>query len=204
MRVLRAELEVTPEHALRWVTDSFSNSIAAVTFPGAARELKFVARFAIEHFGQANIELPLAADAVTYPVEYSAGERLDLYPFLQPSAADPQGELKAWAQGFVRHAGGDTRRMLQAMMESIRHGFSYRARYEEGTQHPLDTIQWQAGTCRDYAYLMLEACRQLGIAARFVSGYLYDPGRDGAADRGTLGAGSTHAWAGCPTTRPTC
>lgn len=195
MRVLHAELEVTPEHALRWITDSFSNSIAAVTFPGAARELKFVARFAIEQFGQANLELPLAPDAVTYPVEYSASEQLDLYPFLRPSAADPRGELKAWAQGFVRYAGGDTRRMLQAMMESIRREFSYRARYEEGTQHPLDTIQWRAGTCRDYAYLMLEACRQLGIAARFVSGYLYDPGRDGAADRGTLGAGSTHAWA---------
>ena len=118
MRVLHAELEVTPEHALRWITDSFSNSIAAVTFPGAARELKFVARFAIEQFGQANLELPLAPDAVNYPVEYSASEQLDLYPFLRPSAADPRGELKAWAQGFVRYAGGDTRRMLQARADA--------------------------------------------------------------------------------------
>jgi transglutaminase-like putative cysteine protease len=195
MRVLHAELEVRPEHALRWVTDSFGNSIAAVTFAGPAAELQFVARFAIEHFGQANLELPLEPDAVIYPVEYSAAEQLDLYPFLQPHAADPQHALKAWAEGFVRAAGGDTRRMLQAMMESIRHDFTYRARDEEGTQHPLDTIERKGGTCRDYAHLMLEACRQLGIAARFVSGYLYDPHLDGGADTGTLGAGSTHAWA---------
>jgi transglutaminase-like putative cysteine protease len=198
MRVLRADLDVTPEHALRWITDSFGNSIAAVTFPAAARELTFVARFVIEHFGAANLELPLAPDAVTYPLEYSAAEQLDLYPFLQPYAADPKGDLKAWAHSFVLEAEGDTRRMLQAMMQAIRRDFTYRARYEEGTQHPLDTIAWKGGTCRDYAHLMLEACRQLGIAARFVSGYLYDPTLDGGTTdaKGTVtGAGSTHAWA---------
>jgi transglutaminase-like putative cysteine protease len=194
MRVLQAELEISPSHELRWITDSFSNSIAAVNFPGQAAELTFVARIALEHYGVANLELPLAPDAVTYPVQYSAAEQLDLYPFLQPYAADPNGELKAWAESFVLEANGDTRRMLQAMMESIRHEFRYRSRYEEGTQHPLDTIQWKGGTCRDYAHLMLEACRELGIAARFVTGYLYDPKLDGGSV-GMTGAGSTHAWA---------
>jgi transglutaminase-like putative cysteine protease len=77
------------------------------------------------------------------------------------------------------------------MTHGIRETFAYRKRHEHGTQHPLDTLQTGAGTCRDYALLMIEALRQLGIAARFVSGYLFLAG-----DRvnGYLGGGSTHAW----------
>src|ERR1700690_3720993 len=67
--------------------------------------------------------------------------------------------------------------------------FTYRKRHEHGTQHPLDTLQTGSGTCRDYALLMIEALRRLGIAARFVSGYLFVP-----SDGGYLGGGSTHAW----------
>ena len=67
----------------------------------------------------------------------------------------------------------------------------YRKRHEQGTQHPLDTLQTGSGTCRDYALFMIEALRRLGIAARFVSGYVFIPG-----DRahGYVGGGSTHAW----------
>jgi transglutaminase-like putative cysteine protease len=77
------------------------------------------------------------------------------------------------------------------MTHGIREAFAYRRRHEHGTQHPLDTLQTGSGTCRDYALLMIEALRQLGIAARFVSGYLFLAG-----DRvnGYLGGGSTHAW----------
>lgn len=195
MRVLQSELSVQPEDAqVRYVTDSFSNSIALVTLPTPAAELVFTARFAIEHFGSANLELPITEGAALFPVEYGAEERLALHAFLQPWAADPRGELGTWAHGFVAAAGGDTRTLLRAMMEAIRHDFTYRVRHEEGTQHPLDTIALRGGTCRDYAHLMIEACRRLGIAARFVSGYLYDPAIDGA-EVGVIGAGSTHAWA---------
>jgi transglutaminase-like putative cysteine protease len=75
------------------------------------------------------------------------------------------------------------------MTHGIRDAFTYRKRHEHGTQHPLDTLQTGSGTCRDYALLMIEALRRLGIAARFVSGYLFVP-----ADGSYLGGGSTHAW----------
>src|SRR6202000_2985007 len=74
------------------------------------------------------------------------------------------------------------------MPHGIREQLAYRARYEEGTQHPLDTLQSASGTCRDYALLMIEALRRIGIAARFVSGYLFDGNNQHA------GGGATHAW----------
>ena len=77
------------------------------------------------------------------------------------------------------------------MTHGIRNSFTYRKRHEHGTQHPLDTLQTKSGSCRDYALFMIEALRRLGIAARFVSGYLFVPG-DSA--HGYVGGGSTHAW----------
>jgi transglutaminase-like putative cysteine protease len=77
------------------------------------------------------------------------------------------------------------------MTHGIRDTFAYRKRHEQGTQHPLDTLQLNSGTCRDFALLMIEALRRLGIAARFVSGYIFVPG-DSA--HGYVGAGNTHAW----------
>ena len=55
-------------------------------------------------------------------------------------------------------------------------------RHEEGTQTPLETLELSSGTCRDYALLMMEAARRLGVATRFVSGYLYDAALDGGSD----------------------
>jgi transglutaminase-like putative cysteine protease len=81
------------------------------------------------------------------------------------------------------------------MTHGIRDSFTYRRRHEHGTQHPLDTLQMRSGSCRDYALFMIEALRRLGIAARFVSGYLFVPGdsAQGNVDR-YVGGGSTHAW----------
>jgi len=72
-----------------------------------------------------------------------------------------------------------------------REAFRYRKRHEQGTQHPLDTLQTKSGTCRDYALFMIEALRRLGIAARFVSGYLFVHRH---REYGYIGDGSTHAW----------
>ena len=90
-----------------------------------------------------------------------------------------------------------TRELLVKMNQNIRETMSYQARDEEGTQTPLQTLKLESGSCRDFALLMMEAVRRMGMAARFVSGYLYDPSLDSVATPGkaaTLGAGSTHAW----------
>jgi transglutaminase-like putative cysteine protease len=87
-----------------------------------------------------------------------------------------------------------TRALLADINEGIHKSFGYGARHDEGTQAPLETLALGTGTCRDFALLMMEALRALGIATRFVSGYLYDPALDTAGDGGIQGAGATHAW----------
>jgi transglutaminase-like putative cysteine protease len=74
---------------------------------------------------------------------------------------------------------------------AIREGFSYSRRQELGTQPPALTLERRRGTCRDFALLMMEAVRSFGLAARFVTGYIYVPDRDGSTN---CGGGSTHAW----------
>ena len=112
--------------------------------------------------------------------------------FITPQYGDPNGELSAWAREFLEAEGPTpTFNILSGMTHGIREAFTYRKRHEQGTQHPLDTLQTGSGTCRDYALFMIEALRRLGIAARFVSGYLFIPG-DSA--HGYVGGGSTHAW----------
>jgi transglutaminase-like putative cysteine protease len=89
-----------------------------------------------------------------------------------------------------------TRDILVKMNRYIRENFTYQARDEEGTQSPVTTLELGTGSCRDFAVLMMEAARRLGIATRFVSGYLYDPMLDSGASDGpaTVGSGATHAW----------
>ena len=87
-----------------------------------------------------------------------------------------------------------TRNLLLNMNQFIRDNFGYAQREQEGTQTPLQTLSLGTGTCRDFALLMMEAIRRLGVAARFVSGYLYDQALDSGSDAGTVGAGTTHAW----------
>ena len=128
-----------------------------------------------------------------YPFLYDDEEFPDLVQFITPQYGDPNGELSAWARGFLARDGATpTFDILSGMTHGIREAFSYRKRYEHGTQHPLDTLQTGSGTCRDYALFMIEALRRLGIAARFVSGYIFVPHDDEAP--GHVGGGSTHAW----------
>jgi len=199
LRVLATDLQVSPEALVRLIQDPHSNSVALVQPLVPATELKIVCSFSIEHAHTNNLELPMSPAALFYPFSYSVDERYDLEQYLRPHHDDPDGVLITWARQFVRQDGPTgTRELLVAMNQHIREHFTYLARDEEGTQSPLETLTSCGGSCRDYALLMIEAARRLGFAARFVSGYLYDPALDtgGAASSAaaTVGAGSTHAW----------
>jgi transglutaminase-like putative cysteine protease len=132
--------------------------------------------------------------ARTYPFSYGMEEMPDLARSIERHYPDPGRAVDRWARRFLRRDGcTDTLEMLAAMTHAIKRELTYVPRHERGVQEPAATLALGSGTCRDFAVLMMEAARSLGLAARFVSGYLYSPGRDGAAAH--VGGGSTHAWA---------
>lgn len=179
-----------------WMQDTQSNSVTLIRPENSAAELRIECRFRIRHHGVRGAnELPLAPQPRRWPFDYSADERRDLGAMLEPHCTDPEGRLFEWMRPFLAPAvRPDTRELLIAMTDAIKNGLRYVARNDEGTQTPDETLRLGSGSCRDFALLMMEAVRRLGMAARFVSGYLYDPALDEGGDEGVVGAGEIHAW----------
>jgi transglutaminase-like putative cysteine protease len=193
LHLLSSAIEIEPQpSSLRWIHDVFNNSVAIATFEARADRLTFISTATVEHNPAEEFALTPDEEAYFYPFIYDDEEFPDLVQFVTPQYGDPNGELSAWARQFLDPGGPTpTFGILSGMTHGIRNSFAYRRRHEHGTQHPLDTLQMRSGSCRDYALFMIEALRRLGIAARFVSGYLFVPG-DSA--HGYVGGGSTHAW----------
>jgi len=193
-RVLATDLQVTPRAEVRLIQDPHSNSVALVQPLEHAATLEIVSSFTIEHVHTLDAEPPMDPSALVLPFDYAADDRLDLEHYLRPHHDDPHGELARWARQCITQ-GGDTftRVMLTRLNAQVHNTLQYHVRHEEGTQEPLVTLALGTGTCRDYALLMMEALRRLGVAARFVSGYLYDSAMDGSGPA-SVGTGTTHAW----------
>lgn len=192
-RLIEATLDITPEPAsLRWLFDVFGNCVAVATFAGRAETLTFDCRITLDHTPEHAPVFPLAPHATHYPFGYGAEDMPDLARSIERQWPDPRHEVDAWARAFVPVAGRiPTQDLLADMTRSVRANFTYLARQEKGVQDPLTTLRTKRGSCRDFAVLMIEGVRALGMAARFVSGYLHNPRNDRARH---VGGGSTHAW----------
>ncbi|WFU72480.1 MULTISPECIES: transglutaminase family protein [unclassified Bradyrhizobium] len=177
---------------IRWISDSLSNNIAEIEIEEPGSELIFTFQFRGIHFGAKDVkQFVLERRAERMPVQYTPDEWNDLVGFMRPHTEDPDLALAEWARSFV--VNGKTIGALEQMLDAFRDGFNYQAREAEGTLAPAQTLHARSGTCRDYAWLMIEALRRLGFAARFVSGYIYDAALDGG-EIGMAGSGATHAW----------
>ncbi|MGL4812300.1 MAG: transglutaminase family protein [Beijerinckiaceae bacterium] len=192
-RLLGESLIIEPKpQRLRWILDVFSNCVAIAAFDGETRDLRIESRIELDHTPSSGPEFELDERARTYPFTYDFEEVPDLSRAIERLYRDHNGEIDAWTRQFLRKdRPTDTAQMLMTMTNAIRESFSYERRDEPGVQSPAHTLARRKGSCRDYAVLMMEAARSLGLAARFVSGYLYVPDRD--KDH-YLGGGSTHAW----------
>ncbi len=191
-RLLGSSLEVEPEpSAVRWTHDVFGNCVAHVVISQAATELRLEAGIRLEHTPLASPDFRIDDEALTYPFQYDENELIDLQSAIKRQFDDDGGEVVAWARQFVGGSKTETGRLLMTMCYAIHEGFAYQRRAEHGTQPPLITLRTRRGSCRDFALLMIEAVRSLGLAARFVTGYLYVADRDGPSH---YGGGSTHAW----------
>ncbi|MFS8144280.1 transglutaminase [Rhizobium sp. R635] len=192
-RLMEASLTIYPEQSrVRWIHDVFGNCVALIDIPTPSSELRFETWITLDHTPQVALDLRVEDAALSYPFPYDQDEIADLAPSMQRHYPDPNDEVGRWASRFVRQGRPtETGHLLMTLCYAIRESFVYARRLEHGTQPPVQTLQLRSGTCRDFALLMMEAARALGLAARFVTGYVYVPDRDGST---VLGGGSTHAW----------
>jgi transglutaminase-like putative cysteine protease len=197
LHVHQALLQVEPEpSSIHWAHDAFDNSICFLEWPEAMRttRLSIVSTLDMTHHpdGPPLPVYSLEPAAQQFPFAYGAHEIPDIAHLIERQAPDPAGAVDQWARRFVDEQGASgTLGILEAMTHAIKAEFGYGARHEEGTQTAVETLALGTGTCRDFAVLMMEAVRSLGLAARFVTGYLYDD-----ISGMTRGGGSTHAWCG--------
>ena len=189
IRVVHASLTVSPPGDTRWLYDALGNSVCCFTPRGLGRALSLVSELVIERFPTPLVQLRVADPQTVTPIVYNHADRAVLAPFIEPVSDDPDSTLLCW----LREQVGDTREpaleFLIRLNRTIHDRFQYSARDYGAAQEPSHTVRVGAGTCRDFAWLMVEALRRLGYAARFVTGYLYSP-----AHSGIRGAGATHAW----------
>jgi len=195
--VLEYRLAITPPpDDIRYVHDVFGNCIGLARFSAQAKELVFESSVRLEHTPECSLEFPASAELErnSYPFAYHELDIPDLYSSMLRTRGEEGKTLAAWARRFLDEVPRvDAPNVLAAMTHAIHTEFAYRTRLSGPAQSPLETLRLRSGTCRDFAVLMVEAARELGLAARFVSGYLYVPPRNfiGTARQG---GGNTHAW----------
>ena len=196
-KVIAATLGITPEpSSLRFDRDAFGNHVAIAEFAGRAAELSFESVVRVEHSPSDPADLALAECVRTYPVDYSGDSDPALDDCRRRRHADPGDEVGGWARQFLDEGAPiGTLELLTRLSQGIRQGFVYRRREAKGIQSPAETLKLGHGSCRDFAWLMVEAARALGLAARFASGYLAIvlDGSPHGAEQSPHGA--THAWA---------
>lgn len=189
LRLVSTALEIFPQpNKLRWLHDVFDNSIAVASFDDETTELRFDSAVTLEHFESPLPDYQLAVEAQFYPFAYSPEDRSNLERALERRY--PSDDVADWAASFLRESVG-TMDLLRSMTLATRKRFDYSRRVERGVQTPSETLGRGSGSCRDFALFMIEAVRSLGLAARFVSGYIFVPELDPS---GSVGGGATHAW----------
>ncbi len=184
-----SRLDISPQPQIKWHRDMFDNSVAVASFLDPSDRLTIASEVVIEHYEEAPLDFLVSDYAVNYPFLYTPEERVDLLPYEQPVYPNDQQALRDWVSGFGFGLGPiETYAMLDRMNRALAGGLTYIIREEPGVQSPDQTLASRRGSCRDYAALFIEACRHLGLASRFVSGYLHAP----ATEEGNA---ATHAWA---------
>ncbi len=195
-KVLSHSLKVSPSnHFVNLQQDPYGNFLARFVFPEPVTELK--------------IEVDLVADMTVYnpfdffveevaehwPFDYPADIAPDLSIYLQPEPAGPA--LAAFLERIDRTP-GNTVDFIVGLNASVQREVDYVIRMEAGVQTPEETLTLKSGSCRDSSWLLVQVLRHLGIAARFVSGYLVQLKPDLVALDGPPGTDhdftDLHAW----------
>jgi len=182
-------LRIAPAHAVKWHRDALDNAVAVVSFQNPAQTLAITSEVVIQHFVEAPLDFLVEDYAVDFPFHYLPQDRADLLPFLQPVYPGDETAIRGWLEGLgLRRPALQSYALLDRLCQTISGGFAYTVREEPGVQPPSQTLAQGRGSCRDFAALFIEACRYLGLASRFVSGYAHAPDSE-------QWSAATHAWA---------
>ena len=194
LRVLSMDLKIEPAASIKWMADSFENQIAVAYFEAPSSAIHIEATILTELLTDNPFDFIIEPYAENYPFSYNPDERKALSPYLEVGSPSSSAKVLPWIWKEFPQLPGQSLDLLTQLNRRIHERFQYQRRDEEGVQNPDETISLGSGSCRDFARLFTEACRQLGFAARFVSGYLYDP-PTGSGHFQNVAEGSMHACA---------
>ncbi len=195
-RILAYSLKVEPTgHFINWQQDPQANFLARLVFPDPTREFKVEVDLVAEMSVLNPFDFFLAPHAEQFPFKYDSSERCELVPYLVKAPAGPV------LSNYLAAISRNRRRTIDFIVEinrRVAEDVEYVIRVEPGVQMPEQTLIMRSGSCRDSAALMVQLFRHLGLAARFVSGYLIQLVPDVKSLDGPVGAKQDftdlHAW----------
>lgn len=194
MRILDSGLLVDPVPQVSWSHDVYGNTVCQLDFePAPVATLTIASTLVVERWQSRRATPSTMPWTPGSAVAYTPEDVAVLQPFSLAASRDDHDQLYRFALDAAMQADPVAGHPLTSLAMRIHEQVGYRARFEEGTQAPLDTLAYGNGACRDMAWLFVEAARRLGYAARFVTGYLHCP-----PQLPWTGSGMdqhTHAWA---------
>ncbi|WP_036167795.1 DUF2126 domain-containing protein [Massilia sp. 9096] len=198
--ILSYSLTVQPEqHFINWQQDPYGNYIGRFVFPEKSDKLEFTVDLVADMTVINPFDFFIESYADTFPFAYPDELRTELSPYLQTDTPGPL--LAEWVAAVRRELLAhpmSTIDFLVAINQRLQGKIGYLVRMEPGVQTPEDTLLKCSGSCRDSGWLLVHALRELGLAARFVSGYLIQLRADQQALDGPAGPAEDftdlHAW----------
>jgi transglutaminase-like putative cysteine protease len=189
LRIESFSLKITPEATLLWHRDVEGNSVAIANFTLPTSQLVIESEVIIQQYNESPLDFLVSDYALSYPFSYQGEETALLFAYRTLPEQETLNILNTWISNFWQSGEKiQTYTLLQRIAQYINKTLSYRVREEPGVQSATQTLSLGTGSCRDFALLFMETVRSLGLASRFVSGYLYAPLM-------VAEIGSTHAWA---------
>lgn len=189
LRIEYFALKTTPRSTLHWHRDVEGNSVAIAHFDLPASQLLIESEVIIQQYNEAPLDFVVADYAIGYPFAYKSDDNVLLFPYRELPEQEAINVLNKWVATFWQPGEQiQTYTLLQRLAAHIFKTLSYKVREEPGVQTARQTLSCGTGSCRDFALLFMEAARCLGLASRFVSGYLHAPLMSHKI-------GTTHAWA---------
>jgi transglutaminase-like putative cysteine protease len=181
-------LTITPAHHLVWSRDVFNNSVVIVDFIEMADRLEVLSSVTVRRAPPFPRQDPWDPWRIPTPVVYDPQELPVVFAYQSASYPDDTCAVRNWLQQHPEIGmSTDAESLLHQMCTTIFQTIRYQRREAKGVQSPSQTLQLGSGSCRDMATLMMDAARSIGLAARFVSGYLDCPAAE-------AGRAAMHAW----------